>query len=100
MIPIILSAAALVILSFMVGLLIGWKARDIYEKLSGLYGLWEDRIETPAGVVKLERRKVTRYQDTNPDSEAGGVMRPRPSRVISDDENIAQNIMQQNRNLR
>jgi hypothetical protein len=93
-------AAILATLTLLVGLVLGWKGREIHDKVAGLYDLWKDRIEAPAGVVTLEKRRVTRYQPPDPDSEAGGVMRPRPHKVLDDDENIARNIQQQNRNLR
>jgi hypothetical protein len=85
-----------------IGLAIGWYGRDMRDKVHAMYDLWKDRLDTPPGVVKLSKRRVTRGQEANimSDSESGGVMRPRPQAVISDDPNIAANIMAQNKRLR
>jgi hypothetical protein len=97
-----LLAAISTLLGVVIGLLVGWKARDIHAKLDSVYGLWRDRIETPAGVVQPPRRRVTRGQQppSLPGSNSGVVMRPRPNEVKSDDPNVAYNLEQQNRALR
>lgn len=42
------------ILGIILGLLVGFYARDIWDKVTKTYEYWKDRIETPAGITRPE----------------------------------------------
>lgn len=92
--------AAIALLTAVLAVQAGWWARDIRDKVLAMYEQYRDRVETPPGVVKLQKRRITRGQKIESDGESGGVMRPRPMAVLSDDPDIAHNIAEQNRRLR
>lgn len=74
------------------GIAIGWYARDMRDRLHALYDLWRDRLETPAGVVKpIVTRGQNRTQqaaaiDLGTDEEddaSGPVLRPTPTQAAA-----------------
>jgi hypothetical protein len=69
------------LLTFLTGLLIGFWAWMIYSKIRAIYLLVKDNLESPPGVVKLERHRPTRAQPINLESETGGIMRLTPEQV-------------------
>lgn len=66
------------------GLLIGFYARDMRDKLKDIYTNYkEERFLRDAGPVKPERtRGPTRSQPIDLSSDTGPVMRPTPDEII------------------
>lgn len=64
----------------LVGLIIGFWARDIWQKVTDIYDSIKDRIEKPAGVVKPTRKVAEQMQPT--DTSAGAVHGPTPEEVL------------------
>lgn len=67
------------------GVLAGYWARDVQQRIHKLYAMFKDRLDAPAGVVRPERvRGVTRGQQEPIDlstDEPGLVMRPTPDQA-------------------
>lgn len=78
-------------IELLIGLLMGFYARDIRDRLIGIYNLWKDRIETPPGVVKPTVR--VNEQPPPDTSETGAVTPPNPSFVA------AQNVIENERRI-
>lgn len=76
------------LLSLIIGLLIGFYGRAVYDKLVALYEQKRDEIEArQVGVVRPVGHRVTKGQDTDLSSETGPVSRPRPG-VIEENRQI------------
>lgn len=77
-----LIAAALAVLCYIAGMMQGYYARTIADKVKRMYALHRERIETPAGVVRPTiTRGATRAQSepidlTADDEDAGISLRP------------------------
>lgn len=85
------------LITLLIGLLIGFYARDIETKVRFLYELQQEKRDRhEAGVVTPSVSRVTRHQPQIVDltSETGGVMRPRP------DTQAQQNIKERERKIR
>jgi hypothetical protein len=83
--------AVIALLMLIIGLLAGYYARTVRDKVHGLYEMFRDRMETPPGVVKpTVTRGQTRAQQVAEvnlgieDDEGGGVLRPTPNQVELD----------------
>jgi hypothetical protein len=74
------------LLSLIIGLLAGYWARAVYDKVRALYELWREQLDTPPGVVKIQKTPLTRNQPVDTSSESGGVMRPTPTAVFIDNQ--------------
>lgn len=67
------------------GLLLGFYGRSIYDYVRGTYDMLREKFDThQAGVVKPEVSRVTRrpVQEIDLTSESGGILRPSPDQVI------------------
>lgn len=70
--------------AYIIGVAHGAFAHLLLRKVNSIYAAYRDRIETPAGVVKLSRRRVTRNQepiDLTANDQSGAVMRPSPEKA-------------------
>lgn len=67
------------ILGIILGLLVGFYARQVYDMLKDIYDDYTERREaSAAGVVKVQRNKVTRSEPLDMSAGGGVVMRPSP----------------------
>ena len=82
------------LLSLLIGLVAGYWARAVYDKVAALYELWREKLETPPGVVKIQKTPVTRNQPIDLSSDTGPVMRPNPNQII------IENMKERDRKLR
>lgn len=89
------AVAGLAVLTLILGIAIGWYARDVRDRIHALYGLWRERLETPAGVVKpIVTRGRNRTQQESAinlgtdeeDDASGPVLRPTPTQARAMDE--------------
>jgi hypothetical protein len=103
--------ASLAVLTLILGLILGFYARDLYDKITGMYELYKDRLETPPGVVKpVVTRGQARAQLAEPidlgigeDDSPGGVMRPSPTQATLQqlaDESIAHKVMERRQRVK
>lgn len=69
------------LLTLILGLLAGFYARSVYDKIHTTYLLVKDNLESPAGVVKPERHLATKNKPIDLESETGGIMRLSPEQV-------------------
>lgn len=76
---------ASILLAAIIGLLVGYYARTMYDRVSVLIAAWKEKFDAhEAGVVKPSVSRVTRNAPINLESDAGGVMRPTPNQVALD----------------
>lgn len=80
--------------TFIVGLLLGFYGRSIYLRVRKTYELVRHNMESPPGVVVPERRRVTRGQPINMESETGGIM------ALTPDQLRAANLKEQNEHFK
>lgn len=85
-----------VILSLILGLIIGYYARDVHNKLSGLFEYWKDKMESPPGVVRPTGIPVTRNQPIDLTSDTGPVMRATPAELEEQRQAARAKILQDN----
>lgn len=74
--------ALLSLFSLIIGLLLGFYGRAVYDKLNLLYEEQKDRREAKqVGVVRPVGMPVTKGQPIDLSSDTGGVMKPTPAAV-------------------
>ena len=85
------------LLCLILGLLIGYYGRSIYDRLNLIYEQKKDQIEARnVGVVRPVGIAATRNQPIDMSSDTGPVMRPRPSAVEDDRQNERARILREN----
>jgi len=73
------------LLILIIGLLIGYYARSIYNYVRNTYEILADKYaKSQAGVVTPHVSKVTKNSPIDLQSTTGGVMRPSPNQVALD----------------
>lgn len=71
--------ALIAINTLIIGLLLGFYAKELLTKVQFLYDLWQEKTDRhEAGVVTPRAQRITRSAPIDLSSETGGVMRPRP----------------------
>ena len=68
-------------LTALIGLLVGFYARSMYDMLRKLTNYFKDRLETPAGVVRPTGQMLPPPQQA-PRSETGGIRAPNPEQYV------------------
>ena len=75
------------VLTLILGLLIGYYCRSVYEYVKNSYDMLRERFDAhQAGVVKPEVSRVTRkpIQEIDLTSDTGGIMRPTPDQILTE----------------
>lgn len=66
-------------LSLLIGLLVGYFGRQVYDKLSDIHEYWRDKYDAhAAGVVRPTATRVTRNVPIDLSTDSGPVRRPTP----------------------
>lgn len=85
------------LLCLILGLMIGYYANALYRKVSQLYEYWQDKMESPPGVVRPMGTKITKGIPTiDLSSDTGPVMRPRPAAIEEERQAERAKILQDN----
>lgn len=89
--------ALLSLLSLILGLLLGFYGRAMYDRLNQLYDEFKDRQEARnVGVVRPVGTPVTRNQPIDMTSETGGVRKPTPGEIEDQRQTDRARILQEN----
>lgn len=75
-------AAVVALLTLIIGLLLGFYGRAMYDRLNQLYAEFQDRREAKqVGVVRPVGIPATRNQPIDMSSDTGGIRKPTPAEV-------------------
>lgn len=89
------------ILWLILGLLVGFYARQVYDMLKDVYEDFTERREAQsAGVVRVTRNKVTRSEPLDMSTSSGVVMRPTPTQAGLNDLSVLANEKARNEKLK
>lgn len=90
-------AALLSLLSLILGLLLGFYGRAMYDRLNQLYDEFKDRREAKqVGVVRPVGTPVTKNQPIDMSSDTGGVRKPTPAEIENQRQEDRARILQEN----
>jgi hypothetical protein len=90
-------AALLGLLSLIVGLLLGFYGRAMYDRLNQLYDEFKDRQEARnVGVVRPIGIPATKNQPIDLSSDTGGVRKPTPAEIEDQRQVNRARVLQEN----